>query len=66
MEAPSDQERRPLHIDQVWLEKFLISVRCQEAMVRRGEILRNIENLNEPCRAAYLRHRYEEIKKMMQ
>lgn len=66
MEAPQDQKRLPPHIDQVWLEKLLISARCQEAVARRDTLLREIETLNEPCRDAYMRHRYREIMKMMQ
>ncbi len=59
------QERRPRHIDQVWAERFLIAVRCQNAAAERERGMRRIEALNEPCREAYLRHRRGEIIKEM-
>ena len=58
-------ERRPRHLDQVWAQRFLIAVRCQNAAAERERSLRRIEKLNEPCREVYLRHRREEIFKAM-
>jgi hypothetical protein len=59
------EARRPRHVDQVWVEKFLIAVRCQDAMAERERTLRQIEALNQPCRDLYLRHRRQEIIKHM-
>jgi hypothetical protein len=59
------EARRPRHVDQVWTEKFLIAVRCQEAMAERARTLRQIEALNPPCREQYLRHRRDEIIKQV-
>jgi hypothetical protein len=56
-----EEERRPRHIDQVWAEKFLIAVRCQEAAAERERTLRRIEALSPPCREEYARHRRGEI-----
>ena len=58
-------ERRPRHLDQVWAQRFLIAVRCQNAAAERERSLRRIEKLNEPCREVYLRHRREEIFKAL-
>jgi hypothetical protein len=52
---------RPPQIDQVWAERFLISVRCQNAAAERDRQLRQFERLLPPCRDQYLRHHREEI-----
>ena len=59
------EERRPRHVDQVWAERFLIAVRCQEAAAVRERMLRDIERLSDPCRDEYLKHRMAEILKAM-
>ena len=59
------EERRPRHVDQVWAERFLIAVRCQEAAAVRDRIMRDIERLSDPCRDEYLKHRMAEILKAM-
>ena len=59
------EERRPRHVDQVWAERFLIAVRCQEAAAVRDRMLRDIERLSDPCRDEYLKHRMAEILKAM-
>jgi hypothetical protein len=67
-QAPAAEEgpdRRPRAIDQVWAQRFLIAVRCQNAAAERDRSLRRIERLNEPCREDYLRHRRAEIVKEM-
>jgi hypothetical protein len=56
-----NEGERPRHLDQVWAQRFLIAVRCQNAAAERERSLRRIEKLNEPCREVYLRHRREEI-----
>jgi hypothetical protein len=58
-------ERRPRHLDQVWAQRFLIAVRCQNDAAERERSLRRIDKLSEPCREAYLRHRRGEIIKEM-
>ena len=60
-----NEGERPRHLDQVWAQRFLIAVRCQNAAAERERSLRRIEKLNEPCREVYLRHRREEIFKAM-
>ena len=55
------EEPRPRHLDQVWVDKFLIAVRCQDAAAERERALRRIEALSPPCRDEYLRHRRQEI-----
>jgi hypothetical protein len=60
-----EQERRPRHLDQVWVECFLIAVRCHEAMAMRERTLRRIKALSQPCGDEYLRHRRDEIIKEM-
>jgi hypothetical protein len=52
-------------VDQVWVEHFLIAVRCQEAAAVRDRMLRDIERLSQPCRDEYLKHRMAEILKTM-
>ena len=59
------EERRPRHIDQVWAERFLIAVRCQEAAAVRERMLRQFESLSQPCRDEYAKHRMSEILKAM-
>jgi hypothetical protein len=59
------EERHPRHIDQVWAEKFLIAVRCQNAAAERDRMLRQIECIVPPCRDDYPRHRRQEIIKEM-
>ena len=59
------EERRPRHIDQVWAERFLIAVRCQEAAAVRERMLRQFESLTQPCRDEYAKHRMGEILKAM-
>ena len=59
------EERRPRHVDQVWAERFLIAVRCQEAAAVRDRMLRDIERLSDPCRDEYVKHRMAEILKAM-
>ena len=59
------EERRPRHVDQVWVERFLIAVRCQEAAAVRERMLRDFERLSQPCRDEYLKHRMDEILKGM-
>ena len=59
------EERRPRHVDQVWAERFLIAVRCQEAAAMRERMVRDIERLSPPCRDEYLKHRMAEILKAM-
>jgi hypothetical protein len=44
-------------VEQVWAEKFLIAVRCQDAMAGRQRTLRDIEALSRPCRGECLSHR---------
>jgi hypothetical protein len=58
-------QERPPHIDQVWAERFLIGVRCQNAAVERDRQLRQFEKLTPPCREQYLRHHGEEILKKL-
>jgi hypothetical protein len=57
------EERRPRHVDQVWAERFLIAVRCQEAAAVRESMLRQFERLSPHCRDDYMRHRISEILK---
>ena len=59
------EERRPRHVDEVWAERFLIAVRCQEAAAVRERMLRDVERLSQPCRDEYLKHRMAEILKAM-
>jgi hypothetical protein len=59
------EERRPRHIDAVWVENFHIAVRCQEAAAVRDRMIRDIERLSDPCRDEYLKHRMAEILKKM-
>ena len=59
------EERRPRHVDQVWAERFLIAVRCQEAAAVRDRMMRDIERLSDPCRDEYVKHRMAEILKAM-
>jgi len=59
------EERRPRHIDQVWAERFLIAVRCQEAAAVRERLTRQFESLTPPCRDEYAKHRMGEILKAM-
>jgi hypothetical protein len=63
--AEEGPDRRPRAIDQVWAQRFLIAVRCQNAAAERERSLRRIEKLNEPCREDYLQHRRAEIIKEM-
>ena len=58
-------ERSELNIDQVWVERFLISTRCQNAAAERERLLCQIETLSPPCRDEYLRHRRVEIIKQL-
>jgi hypothetical protein len=59
------EDRRPRHIDQVWAERFLIAVRCQEAAAVRERMLRQFERLSQPCSDEYAKHRMSEILKAM-
>jgi hypothetical protein len=59
------EERRPRHVDAVWVENFLIAVRCQEAAAVRDRMLREFERLSPPCQAEYMKHRMAEILKKM-
>jgi hypothetical protein len=59
------EERRSRSIDAVWVESFLIAVRCQEAAAVRDKMLRDFERLSGPCQADYLKHRMDEILKAM-
>ena len=54
-------EGRPPQIDQVWSERFLIAVRCQNAAAERDRQIRQFESLVGPCQDLYLRHHREEI-----
>jgi hypothetical protein len=63
--AQEGPDRRPRAIDQVWAQQFLIAVRGQNAGAERDRSLRRIERLNLPCREEYLRHRRDEIVKVM-
>jgi hypothetical protein len=55
------EERR--RVDQVWAERFLIAVRCQEAAAVRERMLRQFECFSPPCRDEYMWHRMSEILK---
>jgi hypothetical protein len=59
------EERRPRSIDAVWVENFLIAVRCQEAAAVRDKMLRDFERLSGPCQEVYFKHRMAEILKKM-
>jgi hypothetical protein len=59
------EEHRSRSIDQVWVENFLIAVRCQEAAAVRERMLRQFERLSPPCRDEYAKHRMAEILKAM-
>jgi hypothetical protein len=59
------EERRPRHVDQVWAERFLVAVRCQEAAAVRERMQRQFERLSPPCRDEYARHRMAEILRTM-
>ena len=47
--------------DFAWQQRLSIATRCLEAAAEREKLIKQIEAMNEPCRAQYLRHHREQI-----